>query len=169
MSDFIHDLEWHKEHKRLGFYDPIAELYEALEKEECGAKTPDLESFVEMPDIKEPRQDTDRDTSKLYVNIDELMDAVYDGIDKNKSLEDIISELHAVEIPRWTPCSEKLPSGKDANGCLITVKDAYGYYDVGFGEYWENAECDEHGWGKVDGEVVAWMPYPKPWEGETDG
>ena len=32
MSDFIHDLEWHKEHKRLGFYDPIAELFEDMEK-----------------------------------------------------------------------------------------------------------------------------------------
>ena len=26
-----HDIEWHLEHKRLGFYDPIAELIEALD------------------------------------------------------------------------------------------------------------------------------------------
>lgn len=30
MPSLDRDIDWHLEHKRLGFYDPIAEVFEAL-------------------------------------------------------------------------------------------------------------------------------------------
>ena len=66
--------------------------------------------------------------------------------------------------PRWISVKERLP--KQSLGVLVwcpTRKNIYcAYYEEKqwwiFGAYWE----------KVTEEVVAWMPLPKPYKGESE-
>ena len=70
----------------------------------------------------------------------------------------------------WIPCSERLPSEKDYIGDVViwcTDKSI-----VGVGWYYESTKS----WATIDdtfppilGEVIAWMPLPKPWKGADDG
>ena len=65
----------------------------------------------------------------------------------------------------WIPCSERLPSEKDYIGDVViwcTDKSI-----VGVGWYYESTKS----WATIDdtfppilGEVIAWMPLPKPYE-----
>ena len=69
----------------------------------------------------------------------------------------------------WIPCSERLPSEKDYIGDVViwcTDKSI-----VGVGWYYESTKS----WATIDdtfppilGEVIAWMPLPKPWRGADD-
>ena len=69
----------------------------------------------------------------------------------------------------WIPCSERLPSEKDYIGDVViwcTDKSI-----VGVGWYYESTKS----WATIDdtfppilGEVIAWMPLPKPWKGADD-
>lgn len=43
----MRDIEWHLEHKRLGFADPIADLYEALIEEKTQLSEEDTTSKQE--------------------------------------------------------------------------------------------------------------------------
>lgn len=77
---------------------------------------------------------------------------------------DDIRALPSADRPQgeWIPCSERLPTWGHSY-CLITYVTDYStdilidcWDDEGKG--W----CDHQGCG---GEVVAWMPLPKPWKG----
>ena len=67
-------------------------------------------------------------------------------------------------IPRWIPCSERLPSGQEE--VIVSCHDdsgdtSYDYTTCGWvtndGEYWiADNEINSH--------VVAWMPLPTPYE-----
>ena len=69
----------------------------------------------------------------------------------------------------WIPCSERLPSEKDYIGDVViwcTDKSI-----VGVGWYYESTKS----WATIDdtfppilGEVIAWMPLPKPLKGADD-
>ena len=71
-------------------------------------------------------------------------------------------------IPWWIPCDKRLPKGQE----LVNVSchddsgdTAYDYSSCGWvtpdGEYWivDN---------EINSFVVAWMPLPKPYKGETE-
>ena len=69
----------------------------------------------------------------------------------------------------WIPCNERMPSEKDYIGDVViwcTDKSI-----VGVGWYYESTKS----WATIDdtfppilGEVIAWMPLPKPWGGTDD-
>jgi len=78
-------------------------------------------------------------------------------------------EADKADIPKWIPCSERLPSEKDYIGDVViwcTDKSI-----VGVGWYYESTKS----WATIDdtfppilGEVIAWMPLPEPWKGADD-
>ena len=101
------------------------------------------------------------------------------GID----VSEILERLPSVGAPRWILVSESLP--KDGQGCLITQKGyikriiristfAKDLYDVD--EYDFRDKKGVSGWFRLDSEygfcedcdVIAWMPLPKPFKGESD-
>lgn len=72
--------------------------------------------------------------------------------DVYSKLYDMISILPSTQ--QWTPCSERPP--KDGSEVLVTTSwndVCKGWYSNGI---WRN-EYD-------DGEILAWMPLPKPWK-----
>ena len=82
----------------------------------------------------------------------------------------IIKSVPSADRPQeWIPCSERLPSEKDYIGDVViwcTDKSI-----VGVGWYYESTKS----WATIDdtfppilGEVIAWMPLPKPWKGADD-
>ncbi len=88
---------------------------------------------------------------------------------------DAINSLPSVKPgSRWIPCSERLPKEKinpntsDFEGvlCSTTFGDVRAYKfgtPLGWKEphFW-------NGYGMMDEYVLAWMPLPKPWEGEEE-
>ena len=66
--------------------------------------------------------------------------------------------------PQWTPCSERLP--EEFGEYLVTKKttgwncEEYNSNDIAY--------FDNEGFHKAD-KVLAWMPLPKPYGGESDG
>ena len=82
-----------------------------------------------------------------------------------------IREMLEVSEQQWIPCSERLP--EEPYGCLVTVWDTNPItmdefenilpYFVGWdGEQWNNADGEQ-----CPFEVIAWMPLPEPYKGET--
>lgn len=71
---------------------------------------------------------------------------------------------------RWIPCSERLPHGSCSDLVNVSIHDDSGdtpfdYTSCGWvttdGEYWiVDNEINNH--------VIAWMPLPKPYGGESD-
>ena len=59
-----------------------------------------------------------------------------------------------MSLPKWIPCSEKLPED-----------DGYYLVSLGGGDI-EVEWYDKTGWGYFD--VIAWMPLPDPWKGESE-
>lgn len=105
---------------------------------------------------------------------DKMHDKSSDFIDGVIYMAQRIEEAPSIDIPQWTPCSERLPS--DDNDYLVVDGDgemAVGYYRDD-ADAWDNS-C--FGWLERDdedehptrlGKVVAWMPLPKPWKGSDD-
>lgn len=62
----------------------------------------------------------------------------------------------------WIPVTQDLPS--DGEYVLCTTQTKKGTRQVVRGYY----DCDHWVCG-MNSNVVAWMPLPRPWEGEEDG
>ena len=86
---------------------------------------------------------------------------------KSQDVYEALESVPSADRPQgWIPCSERLPSEKDYIGDVViwcTDKSM-----VGVGWYYESTKS----WATIDdtfppilGEVIAWMPLPKPWEG----
>jgi hypothetical protein len=93
---------------------------------------------------------------------------IFDAL--KRAIESEINNLPSADRPQeWIPCSERLPSEKDYIGDVViwcTDKSI-----VGVGWYYESTKS----WATIDdtflpilGEVIAWMPLPKPWKGADD-
>ena len=89
-------------------------------------------------------------------------------------IESYISDMK--ELPsahpeqQWIPCSERLPHGSWSDLVNVSIHDDSGdtpfdYTSCGWvtteGEYWIVAN-------EINTHVVAWMPLPEPWKGESD-
>ena len=65
--------------------------------------------------------------------------------------------------PHWIPCSERLPE-KDQI-CIVTDDTQRCAYEYGF----HNDTYDEvNGWTYLGHKIIAWMPLPEPWRGESN-
>lgn len=97
----------------------------------------------------------------------------YNGFSDTYDKACIIETLEEVpSAQQWISCSERLP--KAPFGCLVTVWDTNPItmdnfenilpYFVGWdGEQWNDADGDQ-----CPFEVIAWLPLPKAYEGETE-
>ena len=74
-------------------------------------------------------------------------------------------EADIADMPKWIPCSEKLPE----EGEKVLLVDEDGDIDIGYMIRTNNG-ClfDVDKWLYDIDEWQAWMPRPKPWEGESD-
>ena len=99
------------------------------------------------------------------------------------SVFDTIDEAPTIEVPKWIPCSERLP--EDSGDYLVrpsdnALDDYSEFEEIMIMSY--DADCEAFGWwasyfdpislGYVDSDfnkidVIAWMPLPKAYE-ETD-
>lgn len=103
-----------------------------------------------------------------YANLDEILELFGtcsdEDMDARLNIQDAISEkiIELVELPKWIPCSERLPKkykqvlccnkdGRVFSSALTYVHPEYIYYY--FGKHRS---------------VIAWMPLPKPWKGADD-
>ena len=77
------------------------------------------------------------------------------------SIQAILRWLPSAQ-PQWIPVTERLP---DEDGDYIVTDDSGGMKCV-HESFFCKVECGEPYWDFVN--VVAWMPLPKPYGGESD-
>lgn len=70
-----------------------------------------------------------------------------------------------VKADRWIPVTQDLPS--DGEYVLCTTVTKKGLRQVVRGYYFR-ADGNGHWACGMNSNVVAWMPLPRPWEGEAD-
>ena len=90
---------------------------------------------------------------------------------------DEVAKMPAADVPdikvgEWIPVSERLPEIGEhyvSEPCIVYCSNgAYGFAELEeniFGQVGWNCERDDE-YHEPLGEVLAWMPLPKPWEGE---
>lgn len=87
---------------------------------------------------------------------------------------DVIKELPSAQPDQWIPCSERLPDIGEhhvSEPCIVYCSNsAYGFAELEeniFGQLvgWDCERDDEY--HEPLGEVLAWMPLPEPYKGET--
>lgn len=61
---------------------------------------------------------------------------------------------------KWIPCSERLP--EEEGSYLLTLTTASGIRYVGMGLLFSDGKFAKHD------SVIAWMPLPEPYKGETE-
>lgn len=81
-------------------------------------------------------------------------------VDRKYRDTEILEALPSAQ-PRWIPCSEGYPEHRVY--VLVAYKPVYGIPDIGITWYSKSEEK----WN-TSREVLAWMPLPKPYEGERD-
>ena len=107
---------------------------------------------------------------KLFENV---LDA-QPTVDLRKVTQDYASNTTIDGVPQWIPCSERLPEIKGhyvSETCLVCLDNG----TIGFSELQENIfgqvgwSCErEDDYHEPLGDVIAWMPLPKPYEVEND-
>lgn len=87
-----------------------------------------------------------------------------------EAIETLLVEgkMYDVDMPKWIPCSERMPE----TGTSVLMASRQGW--VAEGEYKGILDgCHlwtEYMWraSLTNGEIIAWMPLPKPYEGADD-
>lgn len=65
---------------------------------------------------------------------------------------EVINNASTIDaVPQWIPCSERLPDALER----VLVTSTHGHVYI---------SCIVHGEFEYGGEVIAWMPLPKPYE-----
>ena len=106
------------------------------------------------------------------MTVKEIYEKAERRLDKSEITIGEFERLVDVEVPKWIPCSERLPS--ENGDYLVTLENGVvkilGYsttqrttYPKGF--YYI---IDGFVWRQVSAPVVAWMPLPEPWKGADD-
>ena len=165
MSEFIHDLEWHKEHKRLGFYDPIAEFFEDMEKAQLS------------------EEDTTFNESQYTQHVESVGDYIESkrcplcGIVPTEELYKAMEKLEEEPETKWIPCSERLP--EEDGMYLVSVNPYYVppkdyttdalYFHKGVWKYMDilkvhHAIVPELVLREFEWPIIAWMPLPEPYQ-----
>ena len=107
----------------------------------------------------------------------EWIDAVYfEENDKRerKAIECFIGSLKNMpSAQQWIPCSERLPEIKEhhtSEPCIVYCdNEAYAFAELEeniFGQVGWNCERDDD-YHEAAGTVIAWMPLPEAYKGET--
>ena len=121
------------------------------------------------------REDAIEAYSDIYWIDDRLNLAYREELDK---IDEKIRNIPTVEVAdrpqEWIPCSERLPKIGEyhiSEPCLVYCKGGvYAFAELEeniFGQVGWNCERDDD-YHEPIGEVVAWMPLPKPWKGADD-
>ena len=105
------------------------------------------------------------DANVLYMDLVKMKD--FGDLTAKKAIR-VVRNAPTIEAePHWIPCSERLPEDNDYKpfsyyedgAVLFCTKNG----KVGFGWYYESTKE----WANEDdctpGEVIAWMPLPKPY------
>lgn len=110
------------------------------------------------------------DADALKESIDEHVYLVHHGFNETEygctqyGLHQIIDEQPTIDAePQWIPCSELLP--EDDRSKVVTL--ANGNTEVGYysnGDWW----CVGDSFSLENPTVIAWMPLPKPYEGDKE-
>ena len=123
----------------------------------------------------------DADALKNYIQ-NGLEDVRYFFKDNGKRAEKVIEgicedidEQPTIELPKWIPCSDRLPDIKDNHVSSVVIvycdSGAYGFAQLEeniFGQVGWDCERDDD-YHEPLGEVVAWMPLPEPYEQDVRG
>ena len=121
----------------------------------------------------------------LYEHFDMEMDIQRSAM-KSMGYEPALKDAE----PHWIPCSERLPENMEPVNITWVNRDPVSYYmhikdkpftatGIYFKEkwYWWSSKCDdilcEYGKNEIDEvdggiDIVAWMPLPKPYEGDEE-
>ena len=87
-----------------------------------------------------------------------------------KSFCEDIDEQPTIELPKWIPCSERLPKENECVGNVwkyYLIQDEYEDMHV--------AHLSSRGWETIESfkalecDVVAWMPLPEKYKVDNDG
>lgn len=91
-----------------------------------------------------------------YINMLNIPRDDYNGI------MEYINELPSAN--QWISCSEMLPN--DDGNYIVTLSYTEGF-KFSFVDI-DNFSVYEHRWDVYGSEVVAWMPIPQPWRGDSN-
>ena len=112
-----------------------------------------------------------RDAIKAISSVDDYANSwvTYTVAEATNAIKKLPSApVEKVQSEQWIPCADHQPTNEDWT--FVTILDEsgdtpYRYTDVGW--YLEAAKCWIVG-AEQRTDVVAWMPYPKPWKGKND-
>lgn len=129
-----------------------------------------LEKEFEVEPCKSIQSSLIKSVCLLFCKVIELEPTVY----LRKVTQDYASHTTIDAAPKWIPCSERLPEIKGhyvSETCLVCLDNGA----IGFSELQENIfgqvgwSCErEDDYHEPLGDVIAWMPLPKPYEVEND-
>ena len=105
------------------------------------------------------------------INRQDAIDAVLNGLLawshmpmwREQKILDMVKKVPPAQ--QWIPVSERLP--KERVAVLVWCPERKNIYCACYEEkqWWIFGAY----FNKIEFDVVAWMPLPKPWEGETNG
>lgn len=104
-----------------------------------------------------------KEINKGIPPFDDVMGAIRCGV---RLARNIIEDLPSAD-PHWIPCSERLPELYED----VLITDSDGVVDIAsMDDYWDGYEIKRKwylsNYGFIN--VLAWMPLPKPYGGESE-